>query len=34
MGRRGRGIVLAGSGDRHDVIKEVRDAMFRGEALI
>ncbi|KAF2652716.1 P-loop containing nucleoside triphosphate hydrolase protein [Lophiostoma macrostomum CBS 122681] len=34
MGRRGRGIVLAGAGDRHDVIKEVRDAMFRGEALI
>lgn len=34
MGRRGRGIVLVGAGDRADVVKEVRDAMFRGEALI
>lgn len=34
MGRRGRGIVLVGPGDRADVVKEVRDAMFRGEALI
>ncbi|KAF2003137.1 P-loop containing nucleoside triphosphate hydrolase protein, partial [Amniculicola lignicola CBS 123094] len=33
MGRRGRGIVLVGPGDRADVVKEVRDAMFRGEAL-
>ncbi|KAF2686384.1 P-loop containing nucleoside triphosphate hydrolase protein [Lentithecium fluviatile CBS 122367] len=34
MGRRGRGVVLVGPGDRADVVKEVRDAMFRGEALI
>lgn len=34
MGRRGRGVVLVGAGDRSDVVKEVRDAMFRGEALI
>jgi ATP-dependent RNA helicase MRH4 len=34
MGRRGRGIVLVGAGDRTDVVREVRDAMFRGEALI
>jgi ATP-dependent RNA helicase MRH4 len=34
MGRRGRGIVLLGPGDRADVVKEVREAMFRGEALI
>lgn len=34
MGRRGRGIVLAGKGDRRDVIREVREGMFRGQALI
>ncbi|KAJ4340932.1 RNA helicase, partial [Ascochyta clinopodiicola] len=34
MGRRGRGIVLLGAGDRADVVREVKDAMFRGEALI
>ncbi|KAF2996043.1 RNA helicase [Curvularia kusanoi] len=34
MGRRGRGIVLLGAGDRADVVKEVREAMYRGEALI
>ncbi|KAF2270281.1 P-loop containing nucleoside triphosphate hydrolase protein [Lojkania enalia] len=34
MGRRGRGIVLVGRGDRADVVKEVKEAMFRGEALI
>ncbi|ORY15199.1 ATP-dependent RNA helicase-like protein mrh4 [Clohesyomyces aquaticus] len=34
MGRRGRGIVLVGPGDRADVVREVKDAMFRGEALI
>ncbi|KAH4118052.1 ATP-dependent RNA helicase MRH4 [Parastagonospora nodorum] len=34
MGRRGRGIVLLGPGDRADVVKEVREAMYRGEALI
>lgn len=34
MGRRGRGVVLLGPGDRADVVREVREAMFRGEALI
>lgn len=34
MGRRGRGIVLAGKDDRKDVIREVREAMFRGTSLI
>ncbi|PGH36138.1 ATP-dependent RNA helicase MRH4, mitochondrial [[Emmonsia] crescens] len=34
MGRRGRGIVLVSKKDRKDVVKEVRDAMFRGQALI
>jgi ATP-dependent RNA helicase MRH4 len=34
MGRRGRGIVLVGPGDRADVVKEVRDAMYKGVALI
>lgn len=34
MGRRGRGIVLVGKGDRRDVVKEVKDGMFRGQALI
>jgi ATP-dependent RNA helicase MRH4 len=34
MGRRGRGTVLVGKGDRRDIVKEVRDGMFRGEALI
>ncbi|KAI4272387.1 MAG: hypothetical protein LQ337_005334 [Flavoplaca oasis] len=34
MGRRGRGIVLVGRGDRKDVVKEVKDGMFRGQALI
>ena len=34
MGRRGRGIVLVGKGDRRDVVREVREGMFRGEALI
>ncbi|KAF2180685.1 ATP-dependent RNA helicase-like protein mrh4 [Zopfia rhizophila CBS 207.26] len=34
MGRRGRGVVLVGPGDRADVVREVREAMFRGEALI
>jgi len=34
MGRRGRGIVLLGPGDRADVVSEVRDAMFKGMALI
>jgi len=34
MGRRGRGIVLVGKGDRKDVVREVREGMFRGQALI
>lgn len=34
MGMRGRGIVLVGKRDRRDVVKEVKDGMFRGQALI
>ena len=34
MGRRGRGIVLVGKGDRRDVVREVREGMFKGSALI
>ncbi|RMZ82230.1 hypothetical protein DV738_g1775, partial [Chaetothyriales sp. CBS 135597] len=34
MGRRGRAIVLVGRRDRKDVVREVRDAMFQGKALI
>jgi ATP-dependent RNA helicase MRH4 len=34
MGRRGRGIVLVGRGDRKDVVREVREGMFKGMALI
>ncbi|KZF21576.1 P-loop containing nucleoside triphosphate hydrolase protein [Xylona heveae TC161] len=34
MGRRGRGIVLVGRGDRKDVVKEVREGMYKGQALI
>ncbi|KAK4961476.1 RNA helicase [Elasticomyces elasticus] len=34
MGRRGRAVVLVGKGDRRDVVKEVREGMFRGSALI
>lgn len=34
MGRRGRGIVLLGKGDRADVVKDVREGMFHGQALI
>lgn len=34
MGKRGRGVVLVGRKDRKDVVKEVREAMFRGQALI
>ncbi|KAI7676312.1 hypothetical protein KC322_g15393 [Hortaea werneckii] len=30
MGRRGRGVVLVGRHDRRDVVKEVREGMFRG----
>ncbi|KAI9706815.1 MAG: RNA helicase [Bogoriella megaspora] len=34
MNRRGRGIVLVGKGDRRDVVREVREGMFKGQALI
>jgi ATP-dependent RNA helicase MRH4 len=34
MNRRGRGIVLMGRSDRKDVIREVREAMHKGQALI
>ena len=34
MGRRGRGIVLVGRGDRRDIVKEVKEGMFKGQALI
>ncbi|GAB7348686.1 hypothetical protein MBLNU459_g7432t1 [Dothideomycetes sp. NU459] len=34
MGRRGRGIVLVGKNDRKDVVREVREGMFKGQALI
>ena len=34
MGRRGRGVVLMGRFDRKDVVREVREGMFRGQALI
>ncbi len=34
MNRRGRGIVLVGRKDRKDIVKEVRDGMFKGAALI
>ncbi|KAK4503078.1 hypothetical protein PRZ48_006505 [Zasmidium cellare] len=34
MGRRGRGIVLVGKHDRKDVVKEIREGMFKGQALI
>ena len=34
MGRRGRGIVLVGKHDRKDVVREVRESMYKGQALI
>ena len=34
MKMRGRGIVLVGKNDRRDVVREVKEAMFRGQALI
>lgn len=34
MNRRGRGVVLVGGKDRKDIVREVRDAMFKGQALI
>ncbi|KAI1435495.1 ATP-dependent RNA helicase mrh-4, mitochondrial [Xylaria sp. CBS 124048] len=34
MGRRGRGVVLVGKHDRRDIVAEVRDSMYMGQALI
>jgi ATP-dependent RNA helicase MRH4 len=34
MGRRGRGIVLVEKNDRRDVVREVKEGMFKGQALI
>ncbi|KXX79475.1 ATP-dependent RNA helicase mrh4, mitochondrial [Madurella mycetomatis] len=34
MGRRGRGVVLVGKDDRRDVVAEVKQSMFMGQALI
>ncbi|KAI2637382.1 ATP-dependent RNA helicase mrh-4, mitochondrial [Xylaria nigripes] len=34
MGKRGRGIVLVGKTDRRDIVAEVRESMFMGQALI
>lgn len=34
MGRRGRGIVLVGKHDRSDIVAEVKEGMFNGQALI
>lgn len=34
MGRRGRGIVLVGKHDRKDIVREIREGMFKGQALI
>ncbi|KAJ8122547.1 hypothetical protein ONZ43_g1289 [Nemania bipapillata] len=33
MGRRGRGIVLVGRDDRRDIVAEVRESMYMGQAL-
>ncbi|KAK1751823.1 P-loop containing nucleoside triphosphate hydrolase protein [Echria macrotheca] len=34
MGRRGKGVVLVGKGDRRDVVREVKESMFMGQALV
>ncbi|KAI1213259.1 ATP-dependent RNA helicase mrh-4 [Annulohypoxylon truncatum] len=34
MGRRGRGVVLVGKDDRKDIVAEVRESMYMGQALI
>jgi len=34
MGRRGRAFVLVAKGDRRDIVREVREGMFKGQALI
>lgn len=34
MGRRGRGIALVGNDDRKDIVAEVKESMFMGQALV
>lgn len=34
MGRRGRGIVIVGKDDRRDIVSEVKESMFMGQALV
>ena len=34
MGRRGKGVVLVGKNDRKDIVREVREGMYKGQALI
>ncbi len=34
MGKRGRGVVLVGKDDRRDIVAEVRESMYMGQALI
>ena len=34
MGRRGRGYVIVGRQDRRDIVREVQDSMYKGQALI
>ncbi|KAK3322550.1 ATP-dependent RNA helicase mrh-4, mitochondrial [Apodospora peruviana] len=34
MGRRGRGIVIVGKDDRRDIVAEVKESMFMGQALV
>jgi len=34
MGRRGRGIVLVGKDDRRDIVADVKESMFMGQALV
>lgn len=34
MGRRGRGVVIVGKDDRRDIVSEVKESMFMGQALV
>lgn len=34
MGRRGRGIVIVGKDDRRDIVSEVKESMYMGQALV
>ncbi len=34
MGRRGRGVVLVGKNDRRDIVAEVKESMYMGQALV